>query len=696
MKRFAGIVLFALVLAVPAFGRGGAVPQPAQKQQFALAAGKAMKILVAKTGWYRVSFAALKKAGFTVPKKTANLQLWVDGSQVSMRIPRGAIEFYGTALDTSSTDSRVYWLTSGSAKGLRIPVLNAGAPARQPSGSFSTTSTVTPRTLYLASILNGDKPNLFGPSFGVGDTATAKVPASHVNASAPASVRVSVQGFSLVNHVAKVSWNGAVLGNITFKGQTGASATFAMPAGAVNEGDNIVTFAATGGEIDIGLVVSVELTYQHAFAADGDVLDVTTSAAKPRTIGGFSTKNNRIVDVTRPDRPRELVPTRGGFVGNYAVTFKVPPGVAHLYAFANFKALTPELQANVRSSLNVSTQAADLLVISHRDFIPALKPLVDVRQQEGFKVVVADVQDVYDEFSYGAKDPQALKDFLLWTRDHWTKAPRYVLLVGDASNDPRGLTGHGSFDFVPSTYVDTQYLESPSDDSLADFNGDAVPEMAVGRLPVRTLAEASAVVAKLVRYDQATRPRSVLLVADKNIDYDFEAQSRQLAGLIPQGVAVSSVFRGQGPTDAAVRGRLLAALSQGPSIVNFYGHGAIPIWTSGSILKQTDADSLTNGNSLSLYLMMTCLNGYFVDPVAKSLGESLLLAPNGGAIATWSSSGETVPTDQVIADQQAVKVLLSNPNMTLGDAMINGKSVIRDIDVRHTWVLFGDPTTRLH
>jgi hypothetical protein len=55
-----------------------------------------------------------------------------------------------------------------------------------------------------------------------------------------------------------------------------------------------------------------------------------------------------------------------------------------------------------------------------------------------------------------------------------------------------------------------------------------------------------------------------------------------------------------------------------------------------------------------------------------------------------------VPTDQVIADQQAVKLLLTTPNMTLGDAMINGKSVIRDIDVRHTWVLLGDPTTRLH
>jgi hypothetical protein len=94
--------------------------------------------------------------------------------------------------------------------------------------------------------------------------------------------------------------------------------------------------------------------------------------------------------------------------------------------------------------------------------------------------------------------------------------------------------------------------------------------------------------------------------------------------------------------------------------------------------------------------MMTCLNGYFVDPEGASLSEALVLAPNGGAIAVWSSTGLTVPTDQVRADQEAVRLLLNDPNMRLGDAMVSGKRVIRDIDVRHTWVLHGDPTTRLY
>jgi Peptidase family C25 len=53
--------------------------------------------------------------------------------------------------------------------------------------------------------------------------------------------------------------------------------------------------------------------------------------------------------------------------------------------------------------------------------------------------------------------------------------------------------------------------------------------------------------------------------------------------------------------------------------------------------------ALTMSRSLSLYLMMTCLNSYFVDPEGARLSEALVLAPNGGAIAVWSSTGLTIP-----------------------------------------------------
>jgi hypothetical protein len=73
----------------------------------------------------------------------------------------------------------------------------------------------------------------------------------------------------------------------------------------------------------------------------------------------------------------------------------------------------------------------------------------------------------------------------------------------------------------------------------------------------------------------------------------------------------------------------------------------------------------------------------------------LLYNASGGAAAVWSSTGETVPTDQIAMDQKALGLLLSKPETTLGDAMVQAKAAIRDVDVRRTWVLFGDPTMRL-
>ena len=93
------------------------------------------------------------------------------------------------------------------------------------------------------------------------------------------------------------------------------------------------------------------------------------------------------------------------------------------------------------------------------------------------------------------KSPQAVKDFLLYARTRWKLAPRYVLLAGDASYDQKNYLGAGDFDLVPTKLIDTEFMETASDDWFADFDNDGLAEMATGRLPVRTAAEAAAMVA---------------------------------------------------------------------------------------------------------------------------------------------------------------------------------------------------------
>ncbi|HEX8185154.1 MAG TPA: C25 family cysteine peptidase, partial [Blastocatellia bacterium] len=79
-----------------------------------------------------------------------------------------------------------------------------------------------------------------------------------------------------------------------------------------------------------------------------------------------------------------------------------------------------------------------------------------------------------------------------------------------------------------------------------------------------------------------------------------------------------------------------------------------------------------------------------------SLAETLVKAPKG-AIAVWASSGMTSPDVQSPANQELYRSLFdkSNPSIMLGDAVVRAKSIAGNLDVRRTWILFGDPTMRV-
>src|SRR5262249_25663267 len=153
---------------------------------------------------------------------------------------------------------------------------------------------------------------------------------------------------------------------------------------------------------------------------------------------------------------------------------------------------------------------------------------------QGYKVAVVDVEDIYDEFSYGVHTPQAVKDFLNWSYLHWPKQPQYVLLAGSPSLDPRNYLGLGNQDLVPTKLIDTMKMETASDDWLVDFDNDGLPQMAIGRLPVRTVADATAVVNKIIAYDQTGTAQSVVLVSGNNEPgFDFASSNAKIAAMVP-------------------------------------------------------------------------------------------------------------------------------------------------------------------
>jgi hypothetical protein len=319
-----------------------------------------------------------------------------------------------------------------------------------------------------------------------------------------------------------------------------------------------------------------------------------------------------------------------------------------------------------------------------------------LREGQGLKVALIDVQDLYDEFNFGEKSPYALKDFLSTARAQWQLKPRFVLLAGDATFDPHNYLGAGNFDFVPTYLVDTALLETASDDWFADFSGQGIAQMAIGRLPVRSELEAAALVSKIVTYEQsgpAAWKNQVLRVAEQDdSENNFEGEAAAVKALLPGDLLVSEILFQGSPGS---RTDLLNTLNvQGTAMVNYVGHGSEAVW-SGGLFSSTDADGLTNGSMVPFVVSMTCLNGYFQDVFGTALAKALINAPGGGALGVWASSGLTDSGTQAAMNQALIKSLFGSKPLTLGEAAAAAKTAVSDLDVRRTWILFGDPAIRL-
>lgn len=675
----------------------------AMQTQAGLAGSVAVKIGVKNEGWYRIPQADLLRAGLDPKADPRLLQLFVDGQQVPMIVNgitagkfdnSGSIEFYGLGLDSLVSNEHVYWLAVGTTDGQRIkPVTTLGgtpAPA-----SFLASVERKDRTLYFSSLRNGETENFFGPVVSsTGVTETLNLANLAPAATGAATLDVAVQGVTLAAHQVQVRLNGNAVGTINFSGQTLATQAFGLPQSLLSEGSNSVQLVSLGGNSDISLIGTIRISYWHKYAADTNQLRFTTQGGQRVTLSGFTTSNIRVMDVTNPNSPQELIGTLSGSKSSPVLTLTVPGTASRtLYAFAGEQAKSGTLSKNIPSNWRQAGQSADYVVITRGDLAASLDPLVTYRRGQGYKVIVVDVEDLYDEFSFGNRSTQALRDFLAFTKSNWGPAPRFVLLAGDGTYDYNNYLGLGESGIVPAKLIDTAQMETSSDDYYVDFNDDGVPEMAIGRLPVRNATEASRMAARIIGYDSQSGANSILLVSDSDDSGRFSSSNNSLRALIPAATSVTEIQRGTAD-DATVHGQVIAALNSGQKVVNYSGHAGIDLWRGG-LLTNDDAKSLTNGQSLELFVMMNCLNAYFIAPELDSLAERLLRADRGGASAVWASSGQCGPAEQTALNQEFYRQLFGSTPTTIGEAAARAKAAVTDPDIRRTWTLLGDPAMRL-
>ena len=185
-----------------------------------------------------------------------------------------------------------------------------------------------------------------------------------------------------------------------------------------------------------------------------------------------------------------------------------------------------------------------------------------------------------------------------------------------------------------------------------------------------------------------------LIVADNDDTENFSADSLKVQAQLPATMQTTDVFTGTVGTGAAQQD-IINGINAGQLLVNYLGHGSEEQWSGSDIFDTNSVTSLTNATELPVFLIMNCLNGFFQDVYEQPLSVTLLLAPNGGAVAVLASSGLNQPPPQVKLDTLVVQNALSTARTTLGESILKAKSHIGDPGVRRTYILFGDPAMQV-
>ncbi len=652
------------------------------------AKGAAIKLGVSRTGWHRVEAQALFEAGLAPDIDPERLALLVNGEQVALRVVGSptlqAIEFYGEAVDTRETDTAVYWLVHSAGKNLRIG--QAAPPAGAHAAvSFTSEVTLRERALYFAPLLNGEGDNFFGAA--ITDRAVVQtLPLPFAQAGKPAAIEIALQGATTTPHRVQVALNGTALGTIAWNGREPIRQRFEADPSLVHGGANELTLTRAGAADSIALVDRIRGSYERGYQVTDDVLEASVPAGARFSIRGFSASDVRVIDITDRANPVELVSTVSVEGDSFAVqaTTSAVPGQHVLLAFGSARVLRPAyVRANLPSTL-CEEAGQELAIVAPRSFFAALAPYVAAREQQGFGVELIDIEDLYDEMTAGMHAAEAISRFVGLRRRMPAPRTRYLLLVGDASVDPRNFLGKDVQDLVPTRLIDSAAMETASDDALVDADGDGLPDLAVGRWPARSADEVQGFVARtLALQGHALFDRAALVVAGKSDGFDFTTSARDLLAVLPQA---SGYLDANLSTAEVAKADLAARWAQGPSFIQFLGHGSQGVWQG--LLSSDEVPTLAAADYPPVVSAMTCLNGFFHDVFQDSLGERLLRAPRGAA-AVWTSS-----TLDDSHQQRALSLAFLKHASThaLGEAIRLARHETSALSAGRTMVLLGDPT----
>jgi hypothetical protein len=316
--------------------------------------------------------------------------------------------------------------------------------------------------------------------------------------------------------------------------------------------------------------------------------------------------------------------------------------------------------------------------------------LASLRARDGLSTFVADLEQVYDEFSFGAPTPHAIRAFVAYAVKS-SRRPRYVVLAGTGTVDYRGI--EISPGPVPPMMVRTNDGLFASDTKIADANNNGIPDVAIGRIPVSTTAELLAYVDKLRYHTSSNATNPVIFSADAmDQQTDFGRASDESALAMGDRPRVRLHIDDIGAQ--AARDGLMDAWQHGTPLVNWIGHGGVDQIANAGILTAGDAPALLAPGRLPILVAMTCTINRFEDGLQEPLGAALTRQPNGGALAVWSATGVSNHENARELQRTFMRLAAQKPQLRVGELIVL-THVAHPSDTAGIYVLLGDPAVAL-
>ncbi|MBK9737689.1 MAG: type IX secretion system sortase PorU [Saprospiraceae bacterium] len=482
-----------------------------------------------------------------------------------------------------------------------------------------------------------------------------------------------------------------------------------------------ITYPSVSSESE-GWLDYLQIISSRELVMNNGQLPFRSRETKSAGTAAFDIKDhsNQIVwDVTNPFHPEEVL------VKNSRLLFK-PKAAVHEFIAHNKSsgAFEPMALGKISNQNLHRIKDEKMIIVYHPIFKSEALRLAEHRQNiSGFKVIAAETNEVYNEFSSGKVDPAAIRDMakLLLNRN---PDFRYLLLFGDGSYDYKGLVKEiNSENFVPVYETDESFNPIdgfPSDDFyglLGDQEGVNLiggMDIYIGRLPAKSVEEAKTLVDKIVHYETSEdvygdwRLRNGYTADDEDFnthinDMDDIAKLDEARHILynQQKVYLDAYKQVSTPGEnryPEASKSLNDNIFKGQLSLTYLGHGGPLGWAQERVLTVPDLQSWTNINSLTVMVTATCSFGAYDDPAVVSPAEFAVLNPKGGAIALMTTT-RAVYTNSNKDLTNAVHELLykkSNGNApTLGFALGEGKNKYTGDGFRvnsRKFTLLGDPS----